>query len=241
MRAPPLQILVLFVLLAGPVPAQVSDAATLTYAYGANWQSGQAQRDMLIFEFVNEWHYGDDYVYLETSNLATARDAATSVATGETTLYAEVHARLSLSKLVGAAVVAGPIRDVLLANQVDASQGDVVLLTGAGIIWGSRGKTWLQTDVFVRHDPSLTRATWQAVAYSAWPFVIGPARFAYGGYIKFVGPEPPNAAFMISDTRLLWWPTAHLRTGVALRAWRNDSGVRGINQVVPELVAQWVF
>jgi hypothetical protein len=221
--------------------AQGSGAGMLTYAYGANWDAARAQRDMLIFEYFSTWRYGDNYVYLETQNLATREGDAATAGSGATTPYGEVHARVSIGKLSGAAVSLGPLQDVLTAYQIDVSQGDVVLLTGAGMTWGLHGRPLLNTDFFVRYDPSLGTMTWQGVAYGEWTFRVGPARVSYGGYAKFVGPEGAVAPFIVSDTRLLWAAFPHARLGLAIRAWRNDSGVRGINEVVPEAIVQWRF
>jgi hypothetical protein len=202
-----------------------AQSATLSYAYGATWQARDAQRDMLIFEYYDAWRGGDAYVYFETDNLATRHDASTTTGSGATTPYGEVHARLRFGDLLG--------NSILGAYQIDVSQGDVVLLTGTAVSWRVVGRTILNTDVFVRYDPSLAGVTWQVVAYGEWPFRIGPARLSYGGYIKFVGPEHPQAAFMVSDTRLVWEPVSHLRLGMAFRA--------GYQQIVPEAVIQWRF
>jgi hypothetical protein len=51
----------------------------------------------------------------------------------------------------------------------------------------------------------------------------------------------PYVPFLVSDTRLVWEPVRHLRAGIALRLWRNDSGLRGIHQTVPEAILQWRF
>jgi hypothetical protein len=221
--------------------AQGSSAAMLTYAYGANWDAVRAQRDMLIFEYFSTSRYGDNYVYLETQNLATRADDAATAGSGATTPYAEVHARISINKLSGTAVSLGPLQDVLTTYQIDVSQGDVVLLTGAGMTWGLHGRPVLNTDVSVRYDPTLGTVTWQGVAYGEWAFHVGAAHLSYGGYAKFVGPEGAVAPFILSDTRLLWAASAHARVGLAIRAWRNDSGLRGINDIVPEAVVQWRF
>jgi hypothetical protein len=77
---------------------QGSSAAMLTYAYGANWDAARAQRDMLIFEYFSTWRYGDNYVYLETQNLATRESDAATAGSGATTPYGEVHARISIGK-----------------------------------------------------------------------------------------------------------------------------------------------
>jgi hypothetical protein len=214
-----------------PAMLMQTAVALLTYAYGANWTAGRAQRDMLMFEYFSAWTHGDEYVYLETQNVATRSTNGATVGAGETTPYAEVHARL------GGAVDAGPVRGLFMANQVDAGQGYIVFLSGAGLRWGGG----VNTDLFLRYDPGLARPTWQAVTYGEWGFRIGPVRMRYGGYVKAVGAEGSSAPFLVSDTRLVWEPTRHLRTGVALRLWRNDSGVRGINQTVPEAILQWRF
>lgn len=205
--------------------------ALLTYAYGANWNAPRAQRDMLIFEYYSSWTHGDEYVYLETQNVATRRSDGLSAGSGATIPYGEVHAHF------GGSIDAAPVRGLFSANQVDVSQGDIVLLSGAGIGWIGG----IQTDLYLRYDPSLARPTWQAVVYGEWGFHLGSIPLRYGGYIKGVGAEGPYAPFLVSDTRFVWTPTSHIRAGVALRLWRNDSGVRGIHQTVPEVVLQWRF
>lgn len=205
-----------------PVLMQTA-VALLTYAYGANWNAARAQRDMLMFEYFGTWAHGDQYVYVETQNLATRRANGTSVDSGLTTPYVELHARLG-----------GPT--LFSANQVDLSQGDVALLTGAGIAWGV-----IQTDVFVRYDPALPKPTWQAIVYGDWGLRIAHLPLRYGGYVKVVGPEGPYPAFLVSDTRLLWEPRSHLGIGAALRVWRNENGIKGLDQTIPEAVIQWRF
>lgn len=206
-------------------------AALLTYAYGANWNAARAQRDMLMFEYFGTWSHGDEYVYLETQNVATRSTDASSVGSGETIPYAEVHARF------GGSIDAGPVRGLYSANQVDAGQGDVALLSGVGMRWIGG----VQTDLYLRYDPSLARPTWEAVMFGEWGFHVGPIPLRYGGYIKGVGAEGPYAPFLLSETRLVWAPTGHIRAGAALRVWRNDSGIRELNQAVPEAIVQWRF
>src|SRR5215469_13868681 len=129
-----------------PTVLMQTAVALLTYAYGANWNAARDQRDMLIFEYVDAWSGGDAYIYLESQNLETHRNGSSTADSGATTAYGEAHARL------GGPVNAGPVRALYAAEQVDLSQGDMVLLTGTGIGWGSSSRTLFQTDVFVRYD-----------------------------------------------------------------------------------------
>lgn len=209
------------VLLALVRPGVLRAQATLSYAYGANWNAPDAHRDMLIFEYYNAWRTGDSYIYFETQNLATTRKAGTSVGTGETTPYGEAHLRMRVGDVLGSTVLG--------AVQVDAGEADVVALTGASVTWRAAGRTLINTDVFLRYDPTVRGVTWQFVGYGEWAFHVGPAPMTYGGYIKFVG----RPTFMVSDTRLLFVPAKRVGFGVAVRAQYQGA--------VPEAVVQWRF
>ena len=98
----------------------------IQYLYGFNWHLGRHVTDTFTIEHTDGWRYGDNYFFMDVYNLAEQKRHINFI------YYLEYHPRFSLSKIFGLQLAAGPIKDVLLANEFDFADGFFSHSTGIG-------------------------------------------------------------------------------------------------------------
>lgn len=224
-------------------------SANIGYLAGFNWSAPNARRDVLTFEYANRWRYGDNFLFIDIANLLTAEPGAAAIGAGRTATYGEWHARLSLGGLLGRRLGAGPLADILIANEVDfAGTGMLAHLHGIGADWNVPGFAFLRTHAYVRDDIAEEGRTWQILASWLLPLRAGGLAFTYGGFIDVIGSEGTLERSTFSGTQLLLdaggavgAQPGRIFVGSELHYARNQGGVRGSDDTVPQLMVKWIF
>lgn len=233
----------------GATPS-TNHSANVGYLYGFNWDSPKARRDILTFEYANRWAYGDNFFFVDVTNLVAYEDApGVGIGGGATAAYGEWQPRISLSRLTGRDLRAGPIRDVLTAHEVNFSGGGFLAhLHGIGLDWDAPGFTFLKTNLYLRDDRTRSGATWQVLVAWSVPFRVTGVDFTFGGFADIVGAEGAAPANLFTGTQLLLdlgrlasTRDGTLYLGTEFHFTRNQGGVSGLHQAVPQAMLKWIF
>ena len=124
-------------------------AADVQYLYGPDLElpKGSDPVQSMTFEVANGWKYGDNFFFTDVVNGAQY-DKKKPLAT-----YGEFHSRLSLGKITGSDLSAGPLGDVLVAGEVDYPAGfSPTFLYGIGTDLKIPGAAFFMLNFFVRDE-----------------------------------------------------------------------------------------
>ncbi len=164
-----------------------------------------------------------------------------------TDLYAEFAPRLSLSRLTGRSIGFGPVKDFLVAGQVNHGQDFRAFLYGAGLDIAVPGFSFVQLNFYRRDVPALSGATWQVTGVWSLPVALGATRWTLAGFADWAGPEGGSRGnlLLVPQLRLdlgaLWdWP-GRLEAGVEYSYWRNKFGIDGVVESVVQPMVKWTL
>ncbi len=229
---------------ASAVGAAEWSSTNLQYLYGANFELGDGSRGTITLEHVSGWTYGDNFFFLDITNPVEEKTRATSV-------YGQWNPRLSLSKLTGTGISAGPIGDLLITGELGFGGGVREYLYGAGLDLKLPGFAYFAINFWVRDDASIDGITYQISPYWMLPIDLGPVKLQFGGFLDFAGPEGEGESrkesFLITQPYLLLdignfaKSPGMLFMGVEYAHWTNEYGIKGINENVPQAMVKWIF
>ncbi|MGE0483017.1 MAG: DUF5020 domain-containing protein [Gammaproteobacteria bacterium] len=210
---------------------------------GGGFELGSDRRHTLTLEHASGWRYGDNFVFLDT----TRRDDVGVEA------YGEWWTRLSLGRTTGAALAAGPLRDVLLVGGITAGsepEGDAFKAFGLGVgfdldIPHARFLT-LNVVAFKNEDVDSTGV--QVTPAWAVPFTIGTLHFEFRGFLDWVsrGGSGRRAyvhtqpQLLLDLGRLLGRPAA-LHAGIEYWYWHHKFGIAGVEEHAAQAIVSYAF
>jgi hypothetical protein len=206
---------------------------------------------VVTVEHVSTWRLGSNFFFLDVGGAPDLDFFAREVG-----LYFEYAPVLSLSRLTGRRLAAGPLADVGVTAQVntgrnnDGSEIPRVVLEGVELAWSVPGFDALVTQLLARHEHGLP-ATWQVTTVADRPFAIGRARLRARGFLDVwrrpAGGGVAASTVVVAQPQLLLelaraGGTA-LMAGIELELSRDypDPAVhRGWDLAVSPMV-RWVF
>ena len=227
-------------LLAAAVPvAQAADwnSTDVQLLHGASYELGDSHRGIMTLEHADGWAYGDNFFFFDVTD-------PDSAGTG---IYGEFSPRLSLGKLSGRDLGFGPVKDVLLAGQINNGTNFRAYLYGAGLDLKLPGFAFFQLNVYARDDIGLPGKTWQITPVWLFPFALGGAKLSIGGFMDYAGAEGgrrPNLLFvpqLLLDLGALWDVPGRLQAGVEYSWWKNKFGLPGVTEKVAQPMVKWTF
>ncbi len=178
-----------------PAAADAADAAefnatSVSVLYGTGFDdiaTGMASPTERLFTLTLEnslaWAYGDSFFFMDMASGRFAEGQGTDY-----TLYAEWAPRLSLSKITGAEIVAGPLRDLLIAGEINRGPGFNVLLGGLGTSLDVPGFAFWSLNAYVRKD-NFNGANYQVTTSWGVPFDIGAVGLSFEGFADVYGTD----------------------------------------------------
>jgi len=213
----------------------------IQYLYGFNWHLGRHVTDTFTLEHTDSWRYGDNYFFMDVYNLAEQNRHINFI------YYLEYHPRFSLSKIFGLNLAAGPIKDVLLANEFDFANDFFSHSTGIGFSLDVPHFSFANANFMLRNNIYAKGVTWHFEVDWEVPFTVGGVPLVYGGYIDFAGPEGNLVETVFSDLQLLLdvgkllQYESHLFLGIEFRYIHNLFYIDGADEYVPQPMVKWVF
>ena len=227
------------------------------YQYGrlTNPFSGQqSPTSILTIQQAMSWSYGDSFFFIDFL------DDELSDGFNDKDLYGEWYPTLSFSKLTGATVGGGPVRDIALIGGInfDADANFMKYLPGVRVAWDVPGFLFLNTDVTAFLDANdgagpgdaprtsgsfMFDVSWGAV------FDIGNQSFLFTGHAEYIGAtmiEPAGGevkSWVLAQPQLTWDLSKALNgtgnelfVGVEYQYWGNKLGANGQDNVAQFLV-----
>jgi nucleoside-specific outer membrane channel protein Tsx len=225
-----------------------NNATSMSALYGVGFDdvaNGMASESERLFTLRLEnslsWRYGDSYIYID---MASGRFAS-----GEGTgydIFGKWGPRLSLSKVFGTEIAAGPIGDVLIAADVQRSAGFSALHGGLGTSLNVPGFDYLNLNFFIRDD-NFNDPTYQVASSWSLPFRLG-ARFVFQGYVAVYGTDAKavnvltQPQFLIDAGELAGLGEGQLQLGAEVWiAHTADFAGEPYTTVAPQILARFTF
>ena len=228
-------------LLAAPATAQTE----LQYQYGnfVNPFTGERHyASVLTFQNASRWSLGDSFIFIDWT------DDHGADGFNEKGMYGEWYPTLSLGRVAGRTIGAGPLRDVALIGGLNfGNEADIFkVVPGGRLSWDVPGFFFLNTDFGAAIDKSSGVARGGAprtgvalVMDVNWGagFDIGSQSFLFAGHTKYEGASTNELGHRVRASLLaqpqLGWDVGQATTGhagelflgVEYQYWRNKLGV----------------
>lgn len=206
--------------------------SSVTYLNGHDFRVQPGQQQTLTFEHANGWKYGDTFLFVDITTFNGTNDPAN----GSLVWYGEFAPRLSLGKLWGDALAAGPVRDVLLASAYEFGEGPAeAWLLGPGFDLAVPGFDWFQLNLYRRH----TRhgrdgdGLWQITPIWAWTVPVGRSDLLIDGFVDWVAGDDGavhshlhfNPQLKYDLGKAAGWGEKTVYVGVEYDYWKNKFGI----------------
>ena len=249
------RLLAAFVVLFGGTPVGWAGAAqwsstNIQYLYGNSYEriyfdgsgldSTQESRSVVTLEHVNGWKYGDNFFFVDFTNPDNSNTQTS------TALYGEISPRLSFSKMSGADLSAGIIKDVLLTSTLEAGNGFHNYLYGIAVDLDLPGVPVFQINYYVRNEAGTDTGN-QITLVWVKPFSLGGMDFVFEGFLDYAYGVDPSEDNLLTAPRLLfdlgktWGAPGTLQVGVEYQIWRNKFGIDGIDEDVAQAMVKWIW
>lgn len=235
-------LLLILLFASSPLRAELIDFHTtnIQLLRGWDYEVGDEQRTLITFEHYNRWTYGDFFMFVDSTRL----DEGSSYA------YGEFSPRVSLSKVSGESLAAGPLKDFYLSGTLEKGKRDITAyLYGGAVDLDVPGFTLFRLDLYKRDNPEINGSTWQVTWVWKYPFELGGYKLLCEGFADIAGDEGsryranqyvvPRTLIDIGDA--LGGEAGRWYTGVEWQYWHNKFGRDGVTEFVPQLQIKWVF
>ena len=235
--------------------ASASAQTEFQFQYGRLTNPFSTQREyttILTVQNALSWKFGDSFFF------ADIIEDSGNDGFNEKDLYGEWYPTLSLGKLSGKKVGAGPVRDIAFIGgfNFDADADVLIYLPGMRLAWKVPGFIFLNTDVTAFIDASsgaesggAPRTTNSFMVDVNWllPFKIRGQSFAFTGHSEYIGARTNEfgnrvRGWILSQPQLTWdlgalfGAPSQLLVGIEYQYWRNKLGADAHDNVCQLLV-----
>ncbi|WP_226664708.1 outer membrane protein OmpK [Microbulbifer aggregans] len=195
--------------------------------------SDDSSRTVMTFEHASGHSWGDLFLF---SDYLVSDDNSTE-------WYTEISPRLSLGKLSGKELAYGPVKDVLLAGQLELGNMDdpdhltatgphfMNTLTGVGFDLDVPGFTFFQANLYQRNNEDKADNEQLTLAWGL-PFTLGSEEFLYDGFLDWASASADAHSTMNFTSQLKWDIGARagkpkkLYAGVEYVHWNDKFGIK---------------
>ena len=205
----------------------------------------------LTIENVSAWSWGSSYFFLDILKSDGNDDHATEG-------YAEWYPSASLGKLFNSDLSFGPVSDVSATmgfNLGRKSNGAHPLVYVPGLTWSLKlpGFAFFSLGTYAYVDRGKFEGTgngchdttWQVTPSWSLPFEVGGGKFAFDGFVDFIGEHGACKSQILSQPQLkvdLGSFSGHpdkYYLGVEWQYWHNKFGNDGLIESFPEILFVW--
>lgn len=209
----------------------------LSLLYGDGYKLDDKSQYSITVDHARSWAYGDLFLFVDIFNPAT----------GNSSEYAEIHPRFSLSKLTDKDFSNNYLRDVYIATEVELGERHRAYLYGLGFDLNLKGFNYFNVNIYARDNVRRAGKTWQITPYWQLPFSIGNSKWSFEGFADIVGNEDNaknNVIFqpqLLLDVGDMFGHPGQVKAGVEYSYWKNKYAVKGVDQGVMQLLLKWTF
>lgn len=209
---------------------------------------GNAEHAILTLQHASGWRYGDIFFFIDVVH---SRQPGIQ----DFDLYSEAYANLSLGKITGNPVGAGPVSDIGLIGGFNwAADANVrKYVAGVRLALDLEGFAFVNLDLAALIDDSGGLVSGGAPAEDdailvdvsfARRFMIGEAEFSVEGHIEYVGErtdELGNTAepWILAQPQLQWHVTERIALGIEYQFWMNKLGDRTTDENAVQALFVW--
>jgi nucleoside-specific outer membrane channel protein Tsx len=234
--------LVLLALGSGPALAAIWSSTNMQYLYGSGYELASSEDASIItLEHASGWKYGDNFFFFDIFQPFDK----------DNDIYGEWHPRLSFGKMTGNSWAFGPVKDVLVATELNVGTAWRAYLYGAGFDLDLPHFAFFSVNFFLRKEFNsafdVEYSTYQISPSWSLPFNLGNARFDFTGFLDYAGSDGDFKANLLTAPQLLLdvgnfsGKPGNFFVGVEYQYWKNKYGVDGIDESVAQLMAKWYF
>jgi nucleoside-specific outer membrane channel protein Tsx len=205
--------------------------------YGVN-----EKRSVITVEHVDEWKYGDNFLFFDITN-PDRGDAQTP-----TSIYGEISPRLSIGKMLGKHLSHGLFKDVLITTTLEIGQDIRNYLYGVAVDLNIPKVPVFQINYYIRDERTFnTRTGSQVTLVWLYPFNAGPVSLTFEGFADYAFGNDPSSNNLIAAPRLLmdlgktWGAPGMFQAGIEQQMWRNKFGIKGIDEDVTQFMVKWIW
>ncbi len=212
---------------------------------------GGAKRTLIAgLQHASGWKYGDNFLFVDVLD-------AEGDGFNDFEVYGEWYTNLSLGKIRGQPVGAGPIRDVgILAGVNYGADADVLkFLPGIRLSWRVPGATFFNTDLTAYLDASEGIAGGGAPKESdsffievnwGYPFQLGGSKFSFEGHVEYVGARSDELGgdvswWILGQPQLRYHPLENLAVGFEWQFWIHKLGDPDTDESAVQALLIWRF
>lgn len=228
----------------GPALAADWSATNVQLLHGSGYELASSEDATIItLEHASGWKYGDNFFFFDLFQ-PFDKDSA---------IYGEWHPRFSFGKLTGNDFSFGPVKDVLLATELNVGNQWRAYFYGVGFDLDIPHFAFFSVNFFLRKEfnsqfgPTLEYDSFQISPSWNLPFTLGEARFEFGGFLDYAGGDGDFEANLLTAPQLLLDvgnfqdKPGSFYLGVEYQYWKNKYGVDGFDESVAQLMGKWVF
>lgn len=233
----PILALALLALLPSSSFAAQWQSSSVSALHGRSYELGPRERTILTFDHANGWAWGDNFFFLDV----------TEPFADDTTLYAEWQPRLSLGKITGRSLELGPLRDLLLASEINVGPSNRIFLLGAGTNLAVPGMKFVKANLYWRQETSMGREGWQLTVGYGGRWALGSTALELRGFADLASSmdgRPAHQAIvpqLLLDMGALGGQPGRLLAGVELQYWNNKFGVGSADEFVVQPMLHWRY
>lgn len=232
--------LVLVVASSSAALAGIWSSTSMSYLQGSGYELASSEdASILTLEHASGWAYGDNFLFLDIFQPFDT----------DISQYGEWHPRLSMGKISKSSMAFGPVKDVLLATEINFGDGVRAYLYGIGLDFDIPHFSFFSLNMYIRDNPGIENETTYQIS-PAWnvPFNLGGTKWTFGGFLDYTAAEGDNqedqvlfVPQLLLDVSNFADAPGNLYVGVEYQYWKNKYGVDGVDENVVQMMAKWFF
>jgi len=233
-------VMVLALMVAGSCTAFAAQWSSTAVSYlmgsGYEWTSAE-DGAILTIDHASGWAYGDNFFFFDT--FEPLGDGVG--------IYGEWHPRLSFGKMLNKNMAFGPVKDVLIATELNVGNGWRAYLYGVGFDLDIPHFNFFSINFMIRDDQTIADETTFQIS-PAWsaPFDLGSMKWSLGGFLDYYGAEGVGEYQLLAQPQLLLdvgnfaEKPGNLFVGIEYQYWKNKYNL-GVDESLVQFMGKWVF
>lgn len=225
------------------------------------FNSNAVSKYILTLQHAHGYSLGRNFMFVDLARSGNQERDALGNPESPSEIYGEAYTTLSLSRLSGKPVGAGPLRDVGFTAGINLGAKDSafnpeprVYLAGITVDFAvPRG--FFNVDLLGYWDHGCNsggcpdyRASYQLTPSWSIPFSLGRVDGEFTGFVDIIGARGAGTVRQVLsqpqlrfDIGAAFGQKGQLYAGIEYQYWRNKFGVDGANESHPQLLLAWKF